>query len=167
MTCATVDPTCLKSFARKKHSSGFYLKWKLFPRVMSAAEIQTPAQLSALKTGLWAPSKYCDCTCRKQRKAVQQHRHLKDCIPALKLRGFWNWGAASGKRNNYLLSSPLPAPYLQPVNSLLYTLFEIICLSLGSLPLYFNWGWQVRHKVKELEITCKTKTVEPKRQPFS
>lgn len=39
----------------------------------------------------------------------------------------------------------------------------MICLSLGSLLLHFNWAWQVRQKVKELEITSTTKTVEPKK----
>lgn len=163
-----MDPTCLKSFAGKKHFSGFYLKWKLFPRVMSAAEIQTPAQVSALKTGLWAPLKYCDCRCHRQRKAAQQHRHWKDCIPALKPRDFRNWEAATRGKETILSSLCLfSALSPAPASSWLQTLLEIIHLSLGSLSPCFNWGWQVRHKVKELEIACKTKTMKPERQPFS
>lgn len=155
-----MDSTCLKSFARKKHFSGFYLKWKLFLRVMSTAEIQTPAQVSALKTGLWALLKYCDCTSHKQGKAAQWPRLLKACVPALKPRGFWNWGAATGEKKQ---SFPLFVS-----SAFCQLLFEIICLSLGSLSsfFFFNWGWQVRRKVKELEITCTTTTMELERQPF-
>lgn len=159
-----MGPTSLKPFAGKKHFSGFYLKWKLFPRVMSAEEMQIPAQVSALKTGLWAPFKYCRCTCHEQRKAAQALKRLHPCFETeglLELRGY-----NQGKRNNYLVSSPLTALFLQPLSALGFNL----CLKLHAcllvvFPPYVNWGWQVRHKVKELEITCKT--MEPERQSFS
>lgn len=156
-----MDPTCSKSFARKKHFSGFYLKWRLFPRVTSTAEIQAPAQVSTLKTGLWAPLKYCDCTCHRGRQ--RSGPGTQKLVSLL-----WNPGAFEteglqpGEKKQ---SSPLSLQ--PPTSSLCQLLFEIIRLSLGSLSFYFNWGWQVRHKVKELEITCTTKTTEPERQPFS
>jgi len=85
---------------------------------MSAAEIQTPAPVSALKTGLWAPLKYCDCTSQTEEgsTAAQALKRLHPCFETqglLKLRG-----CNQGKRNNYLLSLPLPAPYLQPLSAL-------------------------------------------------
>lgn len=86
---------------------------------MSAAEIQTPAQLSALKTGLWAPSKYCDCTSQTEEgsAAAQALKRLHPCFETeglLKLRGC-NW---EKKQLSPLLASSSPLSPA-PVSSLL------------------------------------------------